>query len=95
MGLLPKVRDNADDDPELEIAWKTIMALDRLCFELKLVNGEVVAIDQFAVGRTPPPDAREILATLHPAVIKMMSGPEPLAGYIDVARRFETQGRWQ
>jgi hypothetical protein len=71
-------------------------ALDRLCFELKLVNGEAVAVDQFDAGRTPPLDAREILATLQPAVIKMMtSTPDPLAGYIEIARRFEMRGRWQ
>jgi hypothetical protein len=38
---------------------------------------------------------RECLATPAPAVRKMMSGPNPLARYIDIARKFEMQGRLQ
>jgi hypothetical protein len=34
--------------------------VDQLGYELKLVSGEVIAVDQFDAGRTPPLDAREI-----------------------------------
>jgi hypothetical protein len=27
--------------------------------------------------------------------MRMMSGPDPLARYIDLARKFEMKGRWQ
>jgi hypothetical protein len=79
-------RDRITD--ELDVAW-------RLAFELKLVNGEIVAVDEFGMGREPREDAREILAVLAPTFVKLMPTPEPFALYVDIAGRFEMRGRWQ